>query len=347
MVQFKKINILWIVGIVLAVIVYSIYKNKSGFQDFLDCTSLSTCKSCANAFGCMWCAKSAVCVSDNSGCVGESSISDPIACGNTPDTTPVLDSPNTDLFGGQCSNNTSCNSCLSSPDCFWCDTQKICTSSLDVYTQCQNDPNIYDSFSQCPLRTTIGSSSSTSSSSSSSTSSSSSSTSSSSSSTSSSRTSIIPIIGLSRNPDGSLTTTSLKIIFDSFANQSGAIVDQTSKNNALALVQKELTSYTSNYKTTIHTFVDNVIDYITDDKSLSQAKDINTHIQDLRDVSRYISNFNVITFTEGYQQGPTQSYSDYQFSLFGYEVEKNKALNSTIQSLWLVGLVATGIIFIL
>ena len=286
----SKIILVFIIILLLisAYIGYNIYEK---FQ-IVECSTMKNCKSCANSFGCLWCSKSNKCVSDLSNnllCSGESTIADPLGCDithNTKDETLKSDfsSP---LFGGQCANNKDCNTCLSSPDCFWCSTNNICTSSIDVYNKCLNDPNIYNSIEQCILKPNLQQKMPD-------------------------TQSIIPVIGLSRNLDGSLSQASLKIIFDSFSSRGGPILDLKSKNKALEEINKEIYFYLS----------------------LPESDLVKKHMLDLEKVSGYIEGVTINKYTESYQ--------DYKYE---NEKDKNSSANSMLQMVMFLDLVALGCIF--
>ena len=356
------------------------YYDSCGNYLFFDCDKARDCKSCTAIFGCNWCAsgKCVLESASNSLCPSESKASDPSGCsvimlttdasgysstntknihtkgGYSSDNNSTND---TDLYSksreqilndicgnylgedknslggydadnnyisgaptqpevyGQCSTANSCASCLSTPDCFWCSNQKQCVSNNEVYSQCSND-TIQNSISQCILKPSLNKN------------------------VEFNSDSIIPIVGLSRNTDGSLTNASLKIIIDSLNARGNKVTDEESKSELMDLIQKEINFYKNNYKSTISSYVSNSIDYVSDDKSLSQAKDIDTHIQDLKDVSRYINSQNKSTFMEGFQQ-------DYNTldTLLNNGTEKNKVAQIYMQLFLVANLVVLGAIF--
>jgi hypothetical protein len=289
--MFKSKIVLIFVITVLLISSYIGYNYYEKFQ-IVECSTMTNCKSCANSFGCLWCAKSKKCVSDLSNnllCSGESTIADPLGCDITHDTedTTLKSDFSSPLYGGQCNNNKDCNTCLSSPDCFWCSTNNICTSSIDVYNKCLNDPNIYNSIEQCILKPNLKPKMPD-------------------------TQSVIPVIGLSRNIDGSLSQTSLKIIFDSFGSRGYPIVDLNSKNKALEEIDKEISFY----------------------ESLTESKLTKNHIMDLEKVSGYIEGITLNKYTESYQ--------DYKYE---NEKEKNASANSMLQMIMFLDLIALGYIF--
>lgn len=320
-----KIKGLYIIIIILVIIVSLTYKICEKFQ-IVDCSTLTNCKACTNMFGCLWCAQSNKCVSDLSNatlCPQENTIADPMGCDDISDVSNnyidnsgngSIDNNNSTFTGGKCSVNTDCKSCLTSPGCFWCANKEICSSNEDVYSDCADERNIYNSINQCSLQKSISMNYP-------------------------STESIIPVQGLARNTDNSLTTQSLKIIFDSFAAKGNPIIDSQSKQNALQMVNNEKEFYNNKYKSYVNTYVDNSIDYNTDDKSLSSAKDIENHIQDLNDVSRYINNYNTSQYVEGYQ--------NHQEDKFQYVSQGNKNISFKLQMLWLGNLIALGTLFYL
>jgi hypothetical protein len=270
--------------LVSAIIGYSIFEK---FQ-IVECNTLSNCKSCATSFGCLWCVKSNKCVSDLSNnllCSGESTLADPLACDMTENSSDFSSS----LYGGKCEKNKDCNTCLSSPDCFWCSTNSLCTSNGDVYSKCKDDPNIYNSIEQCILKPNLQKTHNT--------------------------ESIIPIIGLSRNIDGSLTQSSLKIIFDAFASRGEPIVDLNSKNKSLEEIEKEIIFY----------------------KSLPESDDTKNHILDLQKVSGYIEGKTINKYLESFQDNSYSNYLD--------EKQKYKSGNSMLQIIMFLNLVGVGFLF--
>ena len=296
MVKLKnRILLILVSSIILLLAGYIGYSFYEQFQ-ILECKSIKSCKACANSFGCLWCSKSNICVSDlsnNELCPGESTVADPLGCDVVQDTTSEQLSDNTSspLFGGKCENNKDCNTCLSSPDCFWCATNKICSSSIHVYDDCNNDKNIYNSLEQCTLNPTVTPT------------------------TPPATQSIIPILGLSRNTDGSLTQASLEIIFDSFGSRGTPIIDLVSKNAALEEITKEISFY----------------------ESLPVSSDTKKHLMDLQKVSGFIEGTTVSKYKEGYQ--------DFAYSNYENEKIKNKNANSILQGIWIANLITLGALF--
>jgi len=272
---------------------------------------------------------------------------------------------------GKCSDKSDCSSCLSTPDCYWCKTKKTCVSSIDVSTTCMNDYS--NSFSQCnsdisgALRYTeynydssdpvaaspsmdtvtgnvndiqrieynnqssVGTTNDF---------------------TPSTRpsslaystayafgTSVIPIIGLSRTSEGLLTNSSLSMIVDSLKAKGNNIKDTASKNIVLEMIKSEIDFYNNQYKTDIGRYISNSIDYVADGSSLTKAKDIQTHIQDLKDISRYINSINVERFTEAYLDLGKEKTN------FDYVLSKNNSVKLQINILWVVNLILIGSIF--
>jgi hypothetical protein len=270
--------LIFIIVTLLIIIAYYGYSFYEKFQ-IVECSTLTNCKSCANSFGCLWCVKSNKCVSDLSNnilCSGESTVADPLGCDIALDEKPDFSSP---MYGGKCGLNTDCNTCLSSPDCFWCSTKNVCTSTSDVFSKCVNDPSIYNSIEQCILKPKLNNESS-----------------------------IIPVLGLSRNIDGSLTQSSLKIIFDGFAARGDPIVDLNSKNRALSMIDKEVSFY----------------------NTLPVNSDVKQHINDLEKVSGYIEGVTIESFVD---------------SSYEYEKEKNKNMNGSLQLIMALNLLAIGSLF--
>ena len=73
-------------------------------------------------------------------------------------------------------------------------------------------------------------------------------------------------------------------------------------------------------------------------KSSDEAQKIQSHIQDLDDISRYIEKYNTTNYVEGFQVNEAK---------FEYTLQENKAMNSKIQLLWLANLIAIGTLFYL
>jgi len=276
-------------------------------------------------------------------CPRESTATNPAGC----DAGSLIDSSganiNSPLFGGKCSNNKSCDTCLKSPDCTWCNNLQICAGSIELYEKCKDDPTLYTSLYQCSSRKVIGDSSG--------------------SNPFNPSDTVIPINGLSRNTDGSLTVSSLQIIVDSFDEK---IQDADSKNNALNKITRELNFYKNQYKTNLNTYLDNSIDYVNDPKSLNDAKITNQHIQDLKDLSRFINNYNVnrmrpdITggdyssefwssniVNEGFVAPVKESFVDTYVSHLQFDniKQENSVSKMQIQSFYFVNLVALGTLF--
>ena len=358
------------------------YYDTCGNYVFYDCAKARDCKTCSAIFGCNWCASGKCVLESDSNrlCPNESKAYDPSGCsvvmlntdasgyatgintrrintksgyssannstndidtysksrenilndicgnylgadnslgGYDADNNYISGAPTEPAIYSQCSTAKSCNSCLSTPDCFWCSNQKQCVSNNDVYNACTNDV-IQNSISQCQLKSSIGTN------------------------IPDKNDSIIPIVGLSRNSDGSLSNASLKIIIDSLNARGNKVVDAQSKSELVDLIQKEINFYKNNYKSSISSYVSNSIDYVSDDKSLNQAKTIDTHIQDLKDVSRYVQTQNTPQFMEGFQQ----DYNTIE-TKFNTELEKNKIANLSIQVFWVANLAIIGAIFLI
>lgn len=339
----SKINLV-VLSIVLVIIVGVIsYKVLEHFQ-ILECSTINNCRSCSNAFGCVWCIRTKKCISDLSAnmlCAGSSRVASPLGC----ESGSLVDSSganiNSPLFGGSCSANNNCDSCLKSPDCFWCNNLKICAGSVELYRKCKDDTTIYNSLYQCSSATT--------------------STPSDTSTPFNPADTVIPITGLSRNTDGSLTLSSLQIIFDSFAGKGKPIQDTQSKNDALNQINKEMTFYKNNYKTSINTYIDNSIDYVSDPKSLNDAKQIDQQIQDLKDISRFVNNYNVgrrridvasdfsneFVGTNEYASPYAEPFVDTYTAHLDYNNTKQQYLGAKaqIQTFYFINLVALGTLF--
>ena len=304
-----------------------------------DCTQFTSCKTCSSGFSCAWCVGSSKCVSDlntTSSCPRESTVSNPSGCDIAHNTsgTEVTDSSGTTLT---CDAASSCGSCLTIPECYWCNTQEKCVGPDDVYAQCAYD-TIYDSFVQCSLTNNLktGTTGTTGASGSIDTTG-----------TENIRPTytgveILPIVGLSRDSDGSLTQSSIQTIIDSLSARGYPITTVATQTAALDLVKAEMDFYKTNYKTAVSNYVTKSIDYISDEKSLSDAKDVQTHIQDLKDISRSIKLLSVSMFTEGFQSNLNDAQASYN-----NEIIKNTLIGSKVQIFWLANLVAIGAIFLI
>ena len=216
----------------------------------------------------------------------------------------------------KCSASTSCSTCLATPDCNWCENIKQCVSGYDVYKQCVND-KVLNSIVQCDLRKEL-----------------------------TKYTiyfddeDILPIMGLSRNTENSLTNSSLKIIFDSLKARGYSTTTPESKKEMLNVVEKEVNRYNQMYSKEMSSYIVHGMNDELDEKSLIKAKDIKTHIQDLKDVSRFIHSQNVETFVEGFQHTYDEVESNYNS-----EVIKNKNIGFYLQIFWVANLVALGTVF--
>lgn len=330
--MFKKYRIL-ILSIILIIIVgFIAYKTYEGFQ-FVECNTLKNCKSCSASFGCLWCKTSNKCVSDISAnilCPRESKVSDPFGCeiGEVEDISgSEINSP---LFGKKCSANKDCSGCLRSPGCFWCNNSKQCAGSIELYAKCKDDVNIFDSFYQCAAsensipETRI---------------------------TFNINDSVIPLQGLSRNTDGSLTLSSLKIIFDSFTSKGMPIQDMNSKQKALNQINKEMNFFKNEFKSNMNSYVNSTIDFVNDPKSLEQAKIVDQKLKDLRDVSRYISDakfesFQVNNSLTNLNTKMVESFVDtYQKDNFDYTLQKNRYAARYLELFWLGNILALGTLY--
>ena len=342
----SKINLV-VLFIVLVIIVGVIsYKVLEYFQ-ILECSTLNNCKSCSNAFGCVWCVRTKTCISDLSAnmlCTNSSRVSSPFGC----DSGSIVDSSganiNSPLFGGRCDANRNCDSCLRSPSCYWCSTLQKCAGSVELYNKCKDDPTIVNSLSQCTMVTPSAAASAASAAANTST-------------PFNPVETVIPITGLSRNTDGALTVGSLQIIFDSFAGRGKPIQDTQSKNDALNQINREMTFYKNQYKTTMNTYIGNSIDYVNDPKSLDDAKQIDQKLQDLKDISRFVNNYSVgrrrvdvaNDFTNTFEG--TNEYAEAFVDTYTSHLQYNNVKQEysgakmQIQTFYFINLVALGTLF--
>ena len=336
----KSKNLLIFVIVLITLTGILSYKIYEKFQ-MVECTTLTDCKSCSNTFGCLWCKTSHVCVSDISAnvlCKNESTVSDPFGCDTDSASADAsgtnLNSP---LFGGSCSNNTDCTSCLRTPDCSWCNNSQICASSVELYAKCKDDVNIYNSTDQCLTQNTIESKVPF-----------------------NPNNSVIPVQGLSRNIDNSLTTPSLQIVFNGLN-----ISDKDSMNSALNRVNDETNFYKNQYKTNINSYVNSTIDYVDDPKSLNDAKTTNQHLQDLRDISRYINDYgsaflnqqnieqqkmSQTNTNEFFTTGKTNNYESFVDTYtskdeFSYVLQKNRYAARNLELYWFGTILTLGTLY--
>ena len=203
-------------------------------------------------------------------------------------------------------------------DCFWCDTSKICVSNNDVYNLCKND-KIYDSLLQCNLNNNMIP-------------------------LDYQKESIIPVLGLSRGTDDTLTESSLKIILDSLKARGYSTEDSESKNELLTLVKAEQDYYSNLYTGSISSYIANGIDFKVDEPSLLKAKNVQSHIQDLKDVSRYIHSQKIEGFIGSFIEG-FDNKVDTVLSLYKDSTTKTNYVNLSIKIIWAANCIALGSVF--
>ena len=342
--------------IIIGMLILSIKEGFTvGADGFQICSTLTNCGTCSSSFGCVWCYTDAKCVSDNSAnaiCPRQALISTPGGCDVAHSTDASGNGGLVSVTNKVCSASSSCNSCLSIPDCFWCSTQNICSSSIDVYAQCPNDMHIFSSFSQCSLgdtTTTVPSTSSLSRSSlesliasltaslTSTTSSSTSTSTSTSAAPVTNASSIIPIIGLSRNLEGSLTSPAMQTVVQSLQSQGYNISNAISRRNVLAIIKAETDQVKAQKKLKLNSYVGNSVDYISDGASLDAIKNYDIRLLDLHDISQYIQSVPL----EGFREGFTLGLSELQ-SANDYNRQSLKISGSNLQLMWFANLVAIG-----
>lgn len=339
------------------------------------CSDITDCKSCADRLDCTFCKSSNKCVDASEItrlCPRESTVNTPEACGLT----GLITDPSGNLSNrvyGQCSTATNCNECMSTPACYWCSNQRKCVSNRDVYNECRDD-NIVDSLSRCSgnsgprysenVDTTAPSSgaplpgfsedestymtSPTTSPPRTSTNSTTTSTTSgtvtpprnnSSSVSQYPNDSIIPVLGLSRTSNGLLTDSSIQIIMDGLKSRGYTLRDTSSKNAVLKKIKEELDYYENTLNTNVSTYVSSSLDYISDGRTLNKVRNNKQHIQDLKDISRYVEAINTTSFTEAYMDLDTEKIK------FNDSVQQANASNFNIELLWFANLVVLGFIF--
>ena len=273
---------------------------------------------------------------------------------------------------GQCSTATNCNQCMSTPACYWCSNQNKCVSNRDVYNECRDD-RVVVSLSQCSSNsgprysenvtgTTDSSGAPLPGFSESESTYTSTPTSTSTRAPRSSRTvipsrnnqiavnntstvsqypndSIIPVLGLSRTSNGLLTDSSIQIVIDGIKSRGYTLKDTSSKNAVLQKIKEEITFYENSLDTNVSTYVSSSLDYISDGRTLNKVRNNKQHIQDLKDVSRYIESINTKLFAEAYMDLETEKIK------FNDSVQLAKASNFNIELLWFANLVVLGFIF--
>lgn len=150
-------------------------------------------------------------------------------------------------------------------------------------------------------------------------------------------TSIIPILGLSRDFNDHLTKESLKIVVQAAKNLGYMINTEASKQKLIEDIIKERDFYITQKKNYMKKFFNNSIDYVNDSESLKKMMDIDMRIMDLSDISGFIKGINIKSsdFIEAYQ-------SMNQKDVFEYTLQKNKTTTGYLEYLWLVNLIALG-----
>jgi hypothetical protein len=150
-------------------------------------------------------------------------------------------------------------------------------------------------------------------------------------------TSIIPILGLSRDNNEHLTRESLKTVIQAAKNLGFMINTDGEKKKLLDAVDKETNFYINQKKDYMKKFLANSIDYINDSESLKKLKNLDMRIMDLSDISGFIKGINIKTsdFIEGYQ-------NINQKDIFEYTLEKNRYATNYLGYLWMLNLVGVG-----
>lgn len=221
----------------------------------------------------------------------------------------------------ECSALSSCSKCLETPDCNWCENIKQCVSSTDSYTKCTND-TVYNSILQCKLNNQITND------------------------VPFESESILPIIGLSRDTKGTLTKTSLQIILDSLKARGYSTALVESKKEVLELVEAEINHYNDLYTKEMASYIVNGNNNELNAMSLTKTTNIQSHIQDLKDVSRFLNSQVIETFVGKFIEGFQQTYDEVETN-YSSESIKNKNIGFYIQVFWIANLVALGTIIIM
>lgn len=310
-----------------------ILKTKEHFQ-VADCSRITDCKTCSSKMGCTFCKKAQKCVfttNQYSSCPEDTYLNAPDDCVN-------------------CSAIKDCKTCAGLNACVFCKSSNRCVSSTDADRLClresksvdpkacdvtrydisgitydfdvsgsissiydQLNSGVYDSdlntnktfeYSDISLQYP--------------------------------NTSIIPILGLSRDINGHLTQASLKTIIQGAKNNGYMLNTKDSKQKLLDDVSKELNFYITTKKSYMKKFLNNSVEYENDPDSLNKIKEIDIKITDLNDISGFIKGLNVTEFKEGYQND--------QKDIFEYVLEKNKITAGYLQSLWMLNLIGIGVL---
>jgi len=151
--------------------------------------------------------------------------------------------------------------------------------------------------------------------------------------------SIIPVLGLSRTSNGLLTDSSIQIIMDGLKSRGYTLRDTSSKNAVLQKIKEELDYYENTLNTNVSTYVSSSLDYVSDGRTLNKVRNNRQHIQDLKDISRYVEAINTTSFTEAYMDLDTEKIK------FNDSVQQANASNFNIELLWFANLVVLGFIF--
>jgi len=147
-------------------------------------------------------------------------------------------------------------------------------------------------------------------------------------------TSVIPILGLSRDINGHLTSNSLKTVVQAAKNSGYTLNTTDSKQKLMDDIQKENNFYVTQKKSYMKKFLDNSIEYVNDNESLKKVKEIDIKIMDLNDISGYVKGINTKAFTEG--------YGNYKDQFLEFTVTKNKGVEGYLKFLWIANFIAIG-----
>jgi hypothetical protein len=355
-----------IVGIIL--LVFTVLLSLKTYEKFVpvNCTTITDCKTCAKTMGCTYCGVAKKCVNtenENMQCVNDK---------RTPENTFF----NSEEDCIDCSAIKDCKTCAEIDPCAWCKTSNKCVQSSKTSSLCPREsyaidkdacettrtdisgiPYTYNAeASREEIRRQLASGAYSSNIVGSSTSSPSGTYSSNilGSSTSSPSdtyttfdfsdvatqypgTSIIPILGLSRDINDRLTRESLKTVVQAAKNLGYMINTEAAKQKLLEDVEKENDFYITQKKNYMKKYLNNSIDYVNDAESLNKMKDLDMRIMDLSDISGFIKGINVKSsdFIEGYQ-------NINQKDVFEYTLQKNKTTTGYIEYLWALNLIALG-----
>jgi GTPase involved in cell partitioning and DNA repair len=126
---------------------------------------------------------------------------------------------------------------------------------------------------------------------------------------------------------------------DGLKSRGYTLRDTSSKNAVLQKIKEELDYYENTLNTNVSTYVASSLDYVSDGRTLNKVRNNRQHIQDLKDISRYVESINTKTFSEAYMDLEIEKIK------FNDSVQQTKKTNFNIELLWFANLVVLGFIF--